>query len=76
MRRRTLTCPHPKCWIYQPRRHESEHYERERQVFLCPLEPKNFCGRTWTPHPRATCSAPGEPRNSGVWIRCTVEGLP
>ena len=39
-------------------------------------EPKNFCGRTWTPHPRATCSAPGQPRNSGVWIGASVEGLP
>ena len=36
MRADDVNMSDPKCWIYQPRRHESEHYERERQVFLGP----------------------------------------
>jgi integrase len=26
----------PRCWIYRPHRHKSEHHEREREIFLGP----------------------------------------
>ncbi len=26
----------PRCWVYRPPRHKSEHHERERQIFLGP----------------------------------------